>query len=377
MSYTEVTEQSWFSRLGNAFKGIVVGVLLLLVSFPLLFWNEGRAVHQAQALSEGRGAVIPVGVDRVDPAREGQLVAVTGKAVPDGALQDAEFGVSSPETLRLRRQVEMYQWQETSKREKRKKVGGGEQTVTTYSYKAGWADDVIDSSGFKEKGHENPGKMPYEDAQWNASPVHLGAFVLGDELLDRLSGWTDHRVDSKLPAALGNTLKPVDGGYFRGADPASPRVGDVRIRYQVVPAGDVSLVGVQSGTGFKSYKARSGSEILHVVSGRRTADELFAQMESANTTMTWVLRLVGFGLMFLGLAMILNPLSVLADVVPFFGNLVGFGTALIAFTVAASLSLLTVSLGWIAYRPLVGIPLLGIGVAGLVAGIKFLRRKQG
>ena len=56
-SFTEVTHQSWGSRLGGAFKGIVFGIILFIVSFPLLFWNEGRAVKRHKTLEEGGGAV--------------------------------------------------------------------------------------------------------------------------------------------------------------------------------------------------------------------------------------------------------------------------------------------------------------------------------
>ena len=43
MAVTEVSVESWGSRLGGAFKGILVGIILFILAFPLLFWNEGRA----------------------------------------------------------------------------------------------------------------------------------------------------------------------------------------------------------------------------------------------------------------------------------------------------------------------------------------------
>ena len=46
----ETTSQSWFSRIGGALTGILVGLILLPVARVLLFWNEGRAVQTARSL---------------------------------------------------------------------------------------------------------------------------------------------------------------------------------------------------------------------------------------------------------------------------------------------------------------------------------------
>jgi len=57
-SYTEVTTKGLGSRLGASIKGVLVGVVMVTAAFPVLFWNEGRAVQTAKSLAEGRGAVV-------------------------------------------------------------------------------------------------------------------------------------------------------------------------------------------------------------------------------------------------------------------------------------------------------------------------------
>ncbi|MCW5210069.1 hypothetical protein VU10_07890, partial [Desulfobulbus sp. US1] len=57
--------------------------------------------------------------------------------------------------------------------------------------------------------------------------------------------------------------------------------------------------------------------------------------------------------------------SVLADVLPFLGSIVEAGTGFIAFLLAGVLSLITIAVAWIVFRPLLGIILLAIAV-GLV-----------
>ena len=44
-------------------------VILILAAFPLLWWNEGRAVKTAQGLSEGAGAVVSVEAGPMDWGR--------------------------------------------------------------------------------------------------------------------------------------------------------------------------------------------------------------------------------------------------------------------------------------------------------------------
>ena len=100
-SFTETSSQSWFSRILESIKGIVVGLGMAVVAFPLLFWNEGRAVQTAQSLEEGAGAVISVPADRVDPGNEGKLVHLSGTSATSAPVRDVEFGVEEAKALKL------------------------------------------------------------------------------------------------------------------------------------------------------------------------------------------------------------------------------------------------------------------------------------
>ena len=57
-SFTEMTSTSWFSRIANSFKGILAGIVFIVLSIVLLSWNEGRAVKRYKTLKEGAGAVV-------------------------------------------------------------------------------------------------------------------------------------------------------------------------------------------------------------------------------------------------------------------------------------------------------------------------------
>ena len=123
-SYNEVTKTSWISRLGGAFKGIVMGLIFFLIAFPLLFLNEGRAVKTYKTLKEGLAKVSSVTSEKIDPHFDGRLVHMTGKAVTNDRLTDPEFAITV-NAIKLKRNVNMYQWQENAQSETKKKIGGG------------------------------------------------------------------------------------------------------------------------------------------------------------------------------------------------------------------------------------------------------------
>lgn len=360
-SFTEVSHQSWFSRIGSAIKGIFFGLIIFVIAFPLLFWNEGRAVRRQKTLEEGSGLVMSVSADRVDPANDGKLIHVTGTADTTETLKDPVFGVSA-NALKIRRDVEMYQWEEKEKKNTRKKIGGGTTTTTTYSYSKTWSSSVIHSSNFKQAGdHQNPGNMPYASETWTANPVTLDAYTLSSSLLGKINTYTSLAVDADTSAPAG--MQKVGDIFYRGENPASPEIGDIRVTFQKVPATPVSIVAKQVQNTFEPYTSKNGGKLELLEIGTFSAEAMFTQAQADNRTMTWLIRGGGFLLMWIGLGMMLKLLSVLADVLPFLGNIIGAGTSLIAGLVAAVLSLITVAVAWVVYRPLLGVALLAAALA--------------
>ena len=58
MAVTETTTVSWGSRLSGSIKGVLFGILLFIVGFPVLFKNEGRAVTATKTNEEGAATVV-------------------------------------------------------------------------------------------------------------------------------------------------------------------------------------------------------------------------------------------------------------------------------------------------------------------------------
>lgn len=426
---THVSEESWFSRIGNAFKGILVGILLTVVSVPVLFWNEGRAVKTAKGLQEGAKVVVDIQPDKVDSANEKKFIHTTGDVQTSDVLRDDEFTVEF-NGVRLVRHVEMYQWNENEDTTSEKKIGGGTRKTTTYTYEKGWFPRLIDSSDFDEaQSHQNPTEVLFPETTQQAKNVTLGNFRLPDSLIGMIHSQETVELDaSNFPNGYANrsTIRkdgpngapriyisattpqpspsqqqplvetietappanpdqpelsdlestvtsdepsqdpePESAAESNASPAADPQIGDVRVWFTATPVQTVSVLTQQIGDSFQPYSTEYGTTINVLRAGVYSADEMIKQEEAANRTLTWILRGVGSMVMFFGLTLLLRPLVVLADVLPIAGSLVGFGTAIVAGLLTIAGSLTVIGIAWLFYRPLLGGTLLVVAAAAL------------
>jgi len=365
---TVTKNTSWFSRIGSAFAGVIFGIVLIFACVWGLAWNEGNAVKVARGLTEGAGLVIDVEPSPLLPENDQALIHVTGEVAVTTPLSDPEFGVSAT-GVRLDRNVEMYQWQEESKSETRTKLGGGEETITTYTYSKVWSSGAIDSSAFQSPaGHENP-EMTIEGATVYANDATLGEFRLDESVLSRMEGAEALPLDADQAATIqsaagqGRTLTVAQNRIYLGENPQVPVIGDTRISYEVTPAAETSVVARQNGDGFLPYRARNGAEFLLVAAGDVPAADMFQSAQDSNALIAWLIRVAGVVLLMVGFGMILAPFGVLADVLPLAGTIVRMGTGLIGFVFGLLVGTVTIALAWLAFRPVTTAVILAVGGA--------------
>jgi hypothetical protein len=378
-SYTEVTTQSWGSKIAGGLIGLVLGPVLVVGACGALFWNEGRAVQTARSLTEGAAIVVDVPPSPVSLANQGLLVHVTGEMKAVTKLADADFAVTA-NAVRLIRDVAMYQWQEESKSETRKTAGGGEETVTTYTYRREWSGRPIDSTKFKQPGlHENP-PMTIRDRDIVSRDATLGAFRLGENAIRRFNTDARFEVDSAVADAVRKKLnRPVDiqiGQIYLSDNPGSPRIGDYRIGYRIVPAGPASIVARQTDTELTGYPSKAGDVILLAHTGTQSAAEMFKAAQDANKVLTWILRAVFTMLVFIGFVFSTRILVAIADVLPFVGNLMQATTFAVALVLTAILAPLTIAVAWLFYRPAISLAILAGGAALTFALSKLVASRQ-
>ncbi len=366
-SFTETTSTGWFSRLGKSISAVLFGIFLALVSVPLLWWNEGRSVTTAKGLAEGAKVTVEASADQVDAKNDGKLIHMTAKVEAKDTVQDAEFGVSAPGFIKLKRDLETYQWVEKESSKTKTKVGGGEETVKEYTYTKQWDDKAHNSDEFRNKiGHTNQ-PSTLTSATFVTGQATFSAYRLSDVLLSQWNDYVPHPLPAidALPEALRAKATLQGEWLVLSATPDAPQLGDHRVRYQSIPAGEASILARQIKDTFEAYTTSFGTSIARITTGLASTESMFAAAVSENNIMTWILRVVGFFAMFLGLVMILAPLKVLADVIPFVGSIVGAGTGFVAFLIAVIGSCITIAFAWLYYRPLLGIGLLAVAGFGL------------
>ncbi len=405
MAYQETTSRSWFSRLGDSFGGIILGVVLLIGATVLLYWNEGRTVKTGDAIGEAQRAVVTLtDISRLDPAMEGKLVHASGRAETQDLLRDPIFGAEQV-ALKLQRTVEYYQWEENTRQETRKKLGGGEETVTTYTYEKKWSASPVDSAGFKDPNYTGINELltQVEEGKWLAPKVSFGAYTLPESFKNAISGeqplavtltYEQKRELGKMitvPLRYGrspgaptpsfretvytaNYVHARDNVVYFGADPNSPRVGDVRVTFTQTPPAQVTLVAKVVGGSFEPFVASNGNKFSRLAMGEQSAAAMFEGAQSENMLIAWVLRVVGVLLLIAGWRAILGPLPVIADVVPLLGSIVGAGVGLVATLLGLSWGLIVIAAGIMA-RPLLAVGLL-VAAAAMVAFLYYRSRRK-
>jgi WD40 repeat protein/uncharacterized membrane protein len=370
-AFLDLRGRSVYQQLVGSGCGVLLGAVLFFASFLLLFWNEGRAVRSDRGLREGARSVLPVSdPSRVDPANEGKLVHLTGRADTEEVLADATFGVSE-KAIRLARVVEMFQWIE-----KQEQITTGRtpdfdpETATKYTYRMDWSERLIDSRPFAEEGHTNPPAMRYPGETWTAREVRLGGYVLSPALVSEIGGAEKRPIGKalleKVPGELRQQLQVRDDSFYLPQTPhqTDQQIGDLRITYQVIRPAEVSILARQVKDSFEPYTTSNGTPVFRLTMGEQSAAAMFETLAAENTELTWGLRLVGFLLMALGIALCFQPVVAAADLVPFLGNLVGGGVLLFAAGMAFLLTLCTIAVAWMTYRPVVAVPLLGVAAVG-------------
>jgi hypothetical protein len=374
----KVTYKSWYQRLIESFFGVIIGFILLLIATGVLWWNEGRAIKRTKALEEGQSSVVSVSTEKALEENNAKLIHFNGMPLSEEILSDPDFGVDI-NALRLKRVVEMFQWQEYSDTYTETYDDGSSETITSYTYDAVWSSTLINSNIFDDRSYQNPREFRLIAKSYNASDVKVGNFNLSQNMINELDHWLDIKIpNTEYPSHEGLRIFQ-DGAtniaYLGFGAPQKPEIGDHRIYFKAVEPEAISVVAQQNGSQLSTYETDNGPLEL-IEYGTLNANQMFEKAKQDNTAMTWGLRLLGLTLMLFGFLLIFKPLVVMGRPVPIIGPMVSLGTGMLAFVLALSSSLSVIAVSWLFYRPILGLGLM-IGVIALMSsGWVFAKKKK-
>ena len=370
--YVETQQRGWGGTIKNRAGGALIGIILFFAAFPLLWWNEGRLAQTSSSLDILARTVQTADIGHRDPALDGQPVYLTGPLQVTAPLRDPDFGIEARNSLRLYRRAEMFQWQEEKRTETRDTSGGGSETVTTYDYKKIWAPGQIDSSHFRHAdSYVNPGN-PVIEQRWVAEDARLGVYAVSSTWLEKLNGF-----EMLEPGPAWQPPAPfrrVGEWSYVANDPQNPAVGDVRLRFEHVPATTISLIGMVRGDRLVAWQGTNGPAIMLVSTGEKTSQNLIDERRNSEQILAWVVRAVGFVMMAIGIQGVFVLLGALGGIIPGLRMVAGVIGGFVGIILSLGFGTLTIGLAWVVARPLVGGGLLA--VAGLLGVLAWQMRKR-
>ncbi len=381
MALTEITRTGLGGRLGNSFKQVVVGFVMFLVSFGVLYYNEGRTDMSIVA----RTATVLKTESAADASASGKLVAVEGKITTTESVSDM-FVFSSPargeitleqsNVLALQRNVEYYAWVEEKNTKTTKNAGGSETTETTYNYKNEWVTKVPNSAEFKQADtHVNPQIASDQNATARVASAALGAYTFDVNTIE-LPASEKLAVNKELFKQLPTNARVEGSDYvFIGTGTmATPVVGDMRVSYGVVPTGkDVAVFGKLDGSKLTAFVDAKNNTLYRIFNG--TKDTAVATLHGEYSMALWVFRLIGFLLMWVGLASLFSPFSTFLDIIPIAGSFSRGLVAAATFVIALVLSLVTIIVSAILHS-VIAMVIAAVVILGIAVAVMKMRGKK-
>jgi len=403
------SHHSYGSRVGNSFKAIFWGIILVIISIVLLAWNENNYVKQKAALKEWASIVQEATIDQINSELEWSEIHVSGETSSDAeSLKDSTFWVIT-DNLKLKRTVEMYQWYEDEHEECHDNYWWSEDCTTTYTYDTKWSDDQISSDSFYSRnGHENPSSWEYESNERVKEPITLWVYTLSPIFVNQLTDYKTINLseqdiiipekykliaeetaeinepttvednnnnylywDSQEESNTANTSPSNERFHINGdqiyiwLDPTKPAVWDLRITFSSVKPYTVSIVWKQMGNELTSYKVSNWRNINLLSQGNVSAEDMFLQAQKENKMITWIIRLIWLLLMYCGFASMFKFIETLAKVLPFLANIIWVWTGIIALGLTIIVWFLTIGIAWLVVRPIVWICCLIIAAGGV------------
>lgn len=171
---------------------------------------------------------------------------------------------------------------------------------------------------------------------------------------------------------------PTDN-VMNGCSDTSPSPGTVTISYTATTYDQVSVIGklavLDGGAALGAFQVKGkhgGQEQQHIEPGKVSFEDLLDHAESELSSQTWGYRVLGWFVLWIGAMLILMPAAVMADQFPVLGPCMGdlaeCAICLVSCSITIPITLTTIAICWLSFRPIIGGPILAGGFVLALAG---------
>jgi len=256
-SVTKTTSTGFFQRMSDALATVVIGWVLIVFSVPVIWFNERRDARMSALRGYAQSDIRTADADKADRDNRNCLVHIQGAQMTSAEpVQDSVFDVElTRDCLRLQHQCEVFQVIQHEQQEEREKLGGGKETITTYTYSEEWSDTWHDSSSYENAFYRRNTKPPGLEvgkSSYSCQRVEFGQGFLLGTLVDQCDAFcsAEHRLSQSINLRKSNTCFRRDGtGMFyynqHGSTPQRPQIGDARVCFEYVPDGPGTVLALQ------------------------------------------------------------------------------------------------------------------------------------
>lgn len=343
---------------------ILGGILFVIIGVGLIWDNEKNLLQTDTSLNEAKKEYVEVSNTKINYSNDNKLIVTSGDLdKTTQTVTDPIFNITT-DGNKLKRTVEMYQVDEDCDTDS----DGNKQCKTEYV----WSEDLIDSTYF-DTPEENPKTKPYESETYYATNLKLGDYQIDEDLIKQLP--TKEKVlELNQTTALEKQMTIVDNAYTTVID-NTPKIGDIRITYTTNKATAVTVMGMQKDTKIEPYITSNGYSVKILREGNLKGDELIINLKQENSNRGWIGRIIGFLITSIGILLMLSFINKLTMFIPVLGNIVGRLSIGISFALGMIISLGTIAVAWIRYKPIISIGLIAI-IGIIVFGLIKLKNKK-
>lgn len=180
----------------NTFAIWLSGVCMICFAYPMVWMNERKLVKIYKVIASGRENCVEANAEEPNEENNFKLVHAKGMLSTEKTVDDEQFGLQKEGLVKLRREVEVYQWVERTE-----EYQSDDETKSRKVYRQEWSSTKHNSAAFEvQQDGENPSSWPFEAKTIVNDHVALSAYKVSDSQIGQLNNYKHMSVDGDMDA---------------------------------------------------------------------------------------------------------------------------------------------------------------------------------